>query len=210
MEKGASQEPRPTPDRSRRTFTVALLASHNDAEWQTVWYTFQRRLDSFFMRKGFRDSSSDCVQETFLRAFRFIGGFRAKGSECTEGEFAGWLWKIAEHVAYDEWRKVRIEFDIDGDDAPDIRQVTEAFDDLDRHLDFERAIAELPAGQREAIELIFFNDLSFAEAAQATGETVGTLKMRVQRAKASLRRRLDDGVVNHDNNPGAEGPNINR
>lgn len=52
------------------------------------------------------------------------------------------------------------------------------------------AIATLPEGQREAIELLKLRELSLAEASQLTGKSVGALKVNVHRALKALRTRL--------------------
>ncbi len=52
------------------------------------------------------------------------------------------------------------------------------------------AIAALPAGQRQAIELLKLRGLSLKEAAAATGSSVGALKVASHRAMATLKRML--------------------
>ena len=53
-----------------------------------------------------------------------------------------------------------------------------------------RAIAELPAAQREAILLVAALQFTVAEAAAVIGVPEGTVKARVSRARAALARRL--------------------
>ena len=52
------------------------------------------------------------------------------------------------------------------------------------------AIASLPAGQRQAVELLKLRELSLKEASAATGLSIGALKVAMHRAMASLRRAL--------------------
>src|SRR5258708_17267070 len=52
------------------------------------------------------------------------------------------------------------------------------------------AIAELPAGQRSAIELLKLRQMSLKEAATASGTSVGALKVATHRAMHALRRKL--------------------
>lgn len=52
------------------------------------------------------------------------------------------------------------------------------------------AIQALPAGQRQAIEMLKLKELSLKEAAASTGSSVGALKVATHRAMASLRRLL--------------------
>lgn len=53
-----------------------------------------------------------------------------------------------------------------------------------------RAIRSLPAGQRKAIELLKLQELSLNEAAAASGQSVGALKVATHRAMVALRRAL--------------------
>jgi RNA polymerase sigma-70 factor (ECF subfamily) len=56
------------------------------------------------------------------------------------------------------------------------------------------AIADLPAGQRRAIELLKLREMSLKAAAAASGTTVGALKVATHRAMDGLRRKLTKDV----------------
>jgi RNA polymerase sigma-70 factor, ECF subfamily len=51
-----------------------------------------------------------------------------------------------------------------------------------------RWLAELPPGQRQAVELLKLRELSLNEAAELSGQSVGSLKVATHRAIASLRK----------------------
>jgi len=53
-----------------------------------------------------------------------------------------------------------------------------------------RAMARLPPGQRQAVELMKLNELSLREAATVSGMTVGALKVAVHRGMGALRKAL--------------------
>ena len=53
-----------------------------------------------------------------------------------------------------------------------------------------QAIASLPDGQRQAVELLKLQEMSLKDASAATGASVGALKVATHRAIASLRRAL--------------------
>ena len=54
----------------------------------------------------------------------------------------------------------------------------------------KEAIATLPAGQRQAVELLKLQELSLAEAADASGQSVGALKVSLHRAIRALQKRF--------------------
>ena len=57
----------------------------------------------------------------------------------------------------------------------------------------KEAVAALPPGQRRAVELLRLQELSLAEAARASGQSEGALKVSLHRAIHSLRKMLSDG-----------------
>lgn len=59
----------------------------------------------------------------------------------------------------------------------------------------KEAVATLPPGQRQAIELLKLQELSLKEAAAATGVSSGALKVATHRAMAALRRKLTGGEI---------------
>ncbi len=63
----------------------------------------------------------------------------------------------------------------------------------DRAAGLSPAIASLPRGQREALELLKLRQLSLAEASQVSGKSVASLKVSVHRAIRALRAQLTGG-----------------
>ncbi len=62
----------------------------------------------------------------------------------------------------------------------------------------QRAIEALPAGQRQAVELLKVKEYSLKEASAATGLSIGALKVATHRGMASLRRALGGSGQNED------------
>ena len=73
--------------------------------------------------------------------------------------------------------------------ADDTNPLYEGFGDPEA---LRQAIQALPAGQRQAIELLKLREMSLKEAAAASGTTVGALKVATHRAMFALRRLLID------------------
>jgi len=57
-----------------------------------------------------------------------------------------------------------------------------------------KAMAKLPAKQREAVTLVKLQGLSFAEAAHKTGSSVTAMKVNAHRAYKALRGIIEDGL----------------
>lgn len=135
----------------------------------------------------------DAVEETFWQAWR-----QAARYEPSRGAVQTWLLTIARSRALDRARslKRRREEPLVSDDGTVIvQQVAEGDPSLDaeateRRAIIEAALAELPAEQREALELGYFAGLSQTEIAERTGQPLGTIKTRVRLALHKLRSRL--------------------
>ena len=71
--------------------------------------------------------------------------------------------------------------------------------DTDDRSDFDplwQAVRDLPARQRDIIELVFCRELSIEEASTVMGVTVGTGRVHYDRAKKALRHKLDPEYAN--------------
>jgi RNA polymerase sigma-70 factor (ECF subfamily) len=110
--------------------------------------------------------------------------------------FLPWIAAIARRRAIDARRRFR-RHDANEDQAPDR---LETFADPAANHDIEvrewrdileRAIAELPPKQRQAVELVKLREMSVAQAAAASGQSEGAVKVNVHRAIKALRILLD-------------------
>lgn len=136
--------------------------------------------------------AEDVMQETYVRAFRELASFRG------EARFSTWLIRIACHEALARARKRRRLVSIGGGEPPD--PPTEA-------LGPEREVEnrELQAVLREAVEVLpdplrtvfclrEIEGLSTEQTADVLGLTIENVRVRLHRAKRSLRQRLDERI----------------
>jgi RNA polymerase sigma-70 factor (ECF subfamily) len=136
---------------------------------------------------GRSDMADDLVQETLVKAWANLASFEA-GSN-----MVGWLYTILRNEFYGQLRKRRREVD-DPDGLYAARLATHATQDSHMQFqDFRAALFRLGPDHREALMLVGASGLSYEEAAGLCGCAVGTMKSRVNRARAKLSELLDVG-----------------
>jgi RNA polymerase sigma-70 factor, ECF subfamily len=148
---------------------------------------------------GREDDARDVVQETFLRAFRGLGGFKG------QAKFSSWLYRIALNLCRDWMRRERrapVVATPDGVDLIELAGEGDAavrVDELVVRKDLSRAVAvamrALPEEQRAAIVLKEYHGLTFQEIAELLGCPLSTVKTRLYQGMTVLRRELDRSGV---------------
>ena len=143
---------------------------------------------------GREEDARDVCQDTFLRAYRALNGFRG------QAKFSSWLYRIALNLCRDWMRRerrtpvVQAPEDMDLMDLAAAREPSETIEDrVGRHdltRAVERAMALLPEEQRTAIVLKEYQGLTFQEIADLLGCPLSTVKTRLYQGLTVLRREL--------------------
>ena len=143
---------------------------------------------------GREEDARDVCQETFLRAFRALPGFRG------QAKFSSWLYRIALNLCRDWIRRERRTPVVQAPEDVDLMELAaavapaESVEDLvarkDQARAVERAMALLPDEQRTTIVLKEYHDLTFQEIADLVGCPLSTVKTRLYQGLAVLRREL--------------------
>jgi len=133
-----------------------------------------------------RSRAEDMAQEAFVNAFRALGQWRR------EAAFSTWLFALATNVYRAELRRGRVPVVSLDDvaDPPDSFDLAEDHEESDRRAAVRRALHALPGKYRDALVLFYFHDLDVERAAASLGVPEGTLKARLSRGRALLRRKL--------------------
>ncbi|WP_300541847.1 sigma-70 family RNA polymerase sigma factor [Maricaulis sp.] len=136
---------------------------------------------------GDATAADDLAQDALLRAWHRRHQFRANTN------FKAWVLTIVRNQFYSDkrrsWRQVQL-------DEETARETLPATVDQDGVLaldEVRRALAELSPEHREALMLVGAGGYAYQEAADICGCAVGTMKSRVNRARARLMEVLDAG-----------------
>ena len=128
--------------------------------------------------------AEDLVQETLVKAWANLGSFQPGTN------MIAWLYTILRNEYYSEYRRHRHEV---GDEEGRYAARLAAAPTQEGHmqfLDFRAAMDRLAADHREALILVGASGLSYEDAAALCGCAVGTMKSRVNRARARLAELL--------------------
>jgi RNA polymerase sigma-70 factor (ECF subfamily) len=131
--------------------------------------------------------AEDVAQLTFIRIWDKLYSFRP------DGNFRGWLCRIAANLTIDELRKKKPTVDIDALPLADSSRGPErsALQD-ERALAVRRAIMNLPAHSRAALVLREYEGLSYQEIADTLAVPIGTVKSRINDARCRLQVELSE------------------
>jgi RNA polymerase sigma-70 factor, ECF subfamily len=144
------------------------------------------------------DLAEDATQESFIKAFQAISGFRG-------GSFRSWLLKIVTNSAYDMLRRSRqhpsqplYPEDENGEEIESPPWLMDPASSVEDNVaqkeisnEIYRYLDELPEAFRSVLTLIDIQELDYVEAAEALRIPVGTVKSRLARARLQLRERLN-------------------
>lgn len=143
----------------------------------------------FLVSLGVREELDELVQDTFVRAFGSLDGFRAESSLRT------WLFTIARNLVRDRVRSRRGEREV----VPiEEEHAMTAQDPLDRTVAEETevrlraAVARLSPMQREVFTLRVAEGLSYKEIAGIVGSTEGAARVHYHNAVRAIKEYLDD------------------
>lgn len=142
--------------------------------------------------------AENVLQIVYLKALEGKARFDGQSS------FKTWLFAVIRRTAIDErrrrWmRRLRLDSYEESvgraacEESPD-----EAIYRSEIRALFRRALVELPRRQREVLQLVFYHDLTLAEAAEVMGVSLASTSTHYKRGKQRLRRLLEGAEINDE------------
>ena|ERR1700681_4452373 len=157
--------------------------------------TYRRVFGYVLARVGEQAAAEDLLQEVYLAALQAIGRFRGR----TEGEFIGWLLKIAHGKVMDRFRSHYRHPERQTSDVPQ-NDVADPLDAIDQRLGLDAisdALSQLTEDQRNVVLNRLVLGLDLEETSKVMGKNVGSIKALQHRAVANLAKILTPGVDDH-------------
>ena len=138
-----------------------------------------------------RELAEDLAQETFVRAYRNLGGLN------DEVHLSSWLFGIARNVVRESARRARKDEKKIGLDEPESLRLESkgalpegAILDSELTSEIQKALLSLDEDKRVVFSLKIFHEKSYEEISAITGHSVGKLKTDLHRARAEMRKRI--------------------
>jgi len=139
---------------------------------------------------GDRAAAEDALQASYLKILDGRARFDGRAS------FRTWLFAVVRNTAAELRRRAALRrllplavLGATPDGRPDPATVLVRADATRR---LTAALATLPRRQREVLHLVFYQDLTIAEAAEVAGVSLGTARTHYERGKAALKKLLKD------------------
>ena len=176
---------------------LALVARGDQQAFGRLYDRLSGPLYSVALRMlGDAAEAQDALQDVFLQLWRRAGSY-----DVDQSSVFSWAILMTRSRVIDRLRargrRLRVVSSSTDDDASKVAMahastIESAADTADRNEEAVRvrsSVSKLPAEQREAIEMAFFNDLTHHEIAAALGQPLGTIKARIRRGLLKLRER---------------------
>ncbi len=181
-----------------QNISIDMLRSGDRAEFARLVDTYSAPIYRLGLRMlGTEQDAEDVLQNTFLSALTHLSSFEGRSSILT------WLYRIAVNEALMILRRGRPEVSIDDTDAKDENDIIhptqfvdwvalpedELLSDEGRQA-LDTAIQKLPENLRTVFLLRDIQELSIKDTAETLGITESNVKVRLLRARLSLREQL--------------------
>ncbi len=181
----AGEPPESDPAATERE-DVALAAGGDPRAFERLYRAQVARIHSLVRRMLGSEEATEVTQDVFVRAWQKLGTYRG------EAAFGTWLHRLAVNVVLSRRAALgtrRDRFIADGEELLD--RLPSRPPGHDAGLDFESAIATLPAGARQILVLHDVEGYRHEEIAGLLGVTTGTTKAQLHRARMLMRRQLE-------------------
>lgn len=179
------------------TELVRKAAAGDSDAFEQLVLSYEKPIYNLCLRMcGNADDAMDLTQETFLKAWRSLGSFRA------DAAFSTWLYRLCSNLCIDHLRReqkrkvlpLHVE-DGEGDERP--LEVPDPAAGPEDHLSAQEdrqqvadALQSLEPEYREALTLRVVHELSYADIAAVLQVREGTVKSRIARAREKMREAM--------------------
>jgi len=176
---------------------VDLVLAGDDTAFEQI-FDRHKRLVAIVASRYFRrpEEVEEIIQISFAKGFTELGSFRGR----YDRSLSSWLSRITSNACLDTLRNQkrkpeRLNCDLSDHEAESLLELTAVASSnvenavLDRDLT-EKLLANIPDEDRALLQMMYSEEMSVADIAEALGLSVSNVKVRAWRARATIRKIL--------------------
>lgn len=174
-------------------------AERGERDFNAIHREFRPRIRRYLRHLAGEAEADDLTQTVFLKVSTALHSFRGDSS------FATWIYRIATNVARDHarasgrWESTNID-SVDDLPDPDREAADRAYIRQEMRSCIRGLVDQLPEAYRAVLLLSDFEDLTNAEIAEVLGLSVDTVKIRLHRGRARLKKTMECGCTFYRDN----------
>jgi RNA polymerase sigma-70 factor (ECF subfamily) len=171
---------------SESALIFKALTRHDNNAFSALVRMHQGKIRAYLVRlcKNY-DLADDIAQETFLTAFRKLQSYKG------EGNFSGWLFRIAHNCFLQHIRRTKRRTEITEKFGTEQELQTTQYDSLSTgQMDLEQALTQLNPDETSTITLCHSYGFSHQEVSDILDMPLGSVKSNISRGKVKLRKIL--------------------
>jgi RNA polymerase sigma-70 factor (ECF subfamily) len=166
-----------------------MSLGQNQQVFDQLFHEYKQRI-YWHLRKLVIDhhATEDCLQETFVKVWRFMANFKGESSLYT------WIYRIATNtgLSYLEKNKKNRSSELDESIYQSIKQ-SSGFDEKKLEWRLQLAIASLPEKQRIVFNLRYYEEMPYEQMSQVLETSTGALKASYHHAA----KKIEQYLLNH-------------
>jgi len=165
---------------------IQQIKKGDEQAFAQFYNTYKDKIYSFiYFKVSSKEKADDLVNDTFLKVYRYL-----KDDEAYEVEnFQALLYKTARNLVIDFYR-TRKQY-ISLENAKEIKADIDIDKEIDDKIKIEiinKHLSTLKPEYIKVVKLHLFDELSFKEIAEITGDSEGSVRMRAHRGMVQLRK----------------------
>jgi RNA polymerase sigma-70 factor (ECF subfamily) len=176
-------------EREKEILKLISVSKTRNKGYEMLISNYQKPL-YFFIRRMLlnHEDTNDVLQETFIRVFKGIEGFRG------ESALGTWMHSIAyrEALGHIQRSKRMLKGDWDGNILENVKQLEEDahYSGDEMQLKLQAMVAALPEKQRAVFVMKYYEEKKYTEIAEITGTSVGALKASYHHAVEKIKSAI--------------------
>ncbi len=169
---------------------IQQIKKGDEQAFAQFYNTYKTKIYSFiYFKVSSGEKAQDLTDEVFMKAFQYL-----KDDEAHEIEnFQAFVFKTARNLVIDFYRTRKQNVSLDAiSEIASKEDISKKIDDKLKIEIINKYLSTLKPEYIKVVKLHLFDELSFKEIAEITGDSEGSVRMRAHRGMVQLKKRLKE------------------